>query len=108
MTPGHKGNMTALNASTGAILWQTPTHENPTMGAASCVPDTFNNAAVGADGTVYFGWWGGYVYAVDGKTGTILSSFQTQSGIQGAPAIGDGVVYFSTCEHLYAFKKDTR
>ena len=104
ITPGHKGTMTALNVSTGAILWQTQTHANPSIGSASCVPDTFDNAAVGADGTVYFGWWGGHVYALDGATGSKLSSFATGSGIQGGPAIGDGVVYFQTCEHLYAFR----
>jgi outer membrane protein assembly factor BamB len=104
LTPGHKGTMTALNVSTGEILWQTQTHANPSSGSASCVPDTFNNAAVGADGTVYFGWWGGHVYALDGATGSKLSSFATGSGIQGGPAIGDGVVYFQTCDNLYAFR----
>jgi len=97
------GNMTALNASTGALLWQTRTHDNPLLKPASCAPDTFNNAAVGMDGTVYFGWWGGYVYAVEGRTGKVLDWYETKSGIQGAPAISDGVVYFPTCDHLYAF-----
>ena len=96
--------MTALNASTGELLWQTRTHPNPRVVAATCIPDTFDNPAVGADGTVYFGWWGGHVYAVEGATGRTLSSFRTGSGIQGAPAIGNGVVYFQTCENLYAFR----
>jgi outer membrane protein assembly factor BamB len=104
LAPIGVGMMSALNLTTGELLWQTPTDANPSGEAVSCAPDTFNNAAVGADGTVYFGFYGGFVYAVDGVSGELLDSYEIKEGIQGAPAIGDGVVYFQGCTTLFAFR----
>ena len=63
------------------------------------------------DGTVYFGSWDTYLYAVDAATGREKWKFKTgedaenhnQTGIQSSPAIVDGTVYFGCRDsHLYA------
>mmetsp|Transcript_41386 Transcript_41386/g.102881 ORF Transcript_41386/g.102881 Transcript_41386/m.102881 type:complete len:150 (-) Transcript_41386:194-643(-) len=108
------GVMEAINISTGQVVWSTKAHtligyispratdKIPTN--VECEPDSFANPSVGADGTVYFGWHGGMVYALDGRTGTVKSEYPTGTGIQANPAIGDGMVAFLTCNELIVFK----
>jgi len=68
-----------------------------------CEPDAWANAAVDAKGTVYYGYQGGALYAIEGATGKVLSQYDAGAGIQGEPAIGDGFVVFATCTDLLIF-----
>jgi len=52
--------MHALDPKSGMLVWETPTH-----GAVK-------GGAVAVDGTVYFGDYGGYLWALDGKTGRVI------------------------------------
>ena len=57
-----------------------------------------------ANGTVYYGWQGGKLYAIEGSSGAVLSHYSVDAGTQGEPAIGpDGAVYFATCTQLLRF-----
>ena len=56
-----------------------------------------------AEGKVIFGSTDGNVYALDGKTGSLLWKYTTQGMIWGAPTIFDGVCYIGSMDHnLYA------
>ncbi|KAL1522591.1 hypothetical protein AB1Y20_017575 [Prymnesium parvum] len=111
--PWH-GAMEAIDIATGKVLWSTPTHTlvgyiSPRANGATpsnieCEPDAFPNPSVGADGTVYHGWHAGLVYALNGTTGAIKSIYPIGNGMQGNPAIGDGLVAFLTCNELVVFR----
>jgi len=100
------GYMFALDAVTGEQLWRVDAE--PLVGAIppvdpKCEPDAWANAAVDAKGTVYYGYQGGALYAIEGATGKVLSQYDAGAGIQGEPAIGDGFVVFATCTDLLIF-----
>jgi len=58
-----------------------------------------------ADGVVYVGSLGNYLYAVDAKSGQQKWKFKTNDKIYSSPAVADGVVYFGSCDtYLYAVK----
>jgi len=102
------GYMFALNLTTGELVWRLDApdldHYTPPPGSPSCVVDAFSSPAVDANSTVYYGWQGGKLYAVDGHSGTVLSDYLVDAGTQGEPAIGpDGAVYFATCTQLLRF-----
>jgi polyvinyl alcohol dehydrogenase (cytochrome) len=82
------GSWSALDAATGQILWQTA---DP-LGAFDPGPVTV------ANGVAYAGSMDklGHVYALDAATGTILWSFATGGGVNGGPAVVDGVVYWGS------------
>ena len=107
--PGFTG---AVNISTGELLWRL---DAPDMVGAippgnapgpKCEPDAWVNPAVDAHGTVYTGWQGGYVYAIDGRTGALTGNYSTAAGIQAAAAITNGAVYFATCTELLKFERE--
>ncbi|HEX4014140.1 MAG TPA: PQQ-binding-like beta-propeller repeat protein [Candidatus Cybelea sp.] len=54
--------MHALDASTGMLVWETPTH------------GVVKGGAVAVDGVIYFGDLGGYLWALDAKTGRVVGS----------------------------------
>jgi len=61
-----------------------------------------------ADGTVYVGSDGGYVYALDDGTGHLLWSDRTGGPVGSKPAVADGTVYVGSGDgHVYALDADT-
>jgi len=93
------GNVYALNARTGTLLWKFQTgnvvHASPAI----------------ADGMVYVGSWDSYFYALDEASGRERWRFKTgedpaihnQQGIQSSAVVADGMVYFGCRDsHLYA------
>ncbi len=83
------GFWSALDASTGKVLWQTP---EPTQGTPAI------SSISNANGVVYFGSLdaAGHMYAVDASSGKVLWSFASGGSVQGAPSIVDGVVYWGS------------
>lgn len=119
--PPYLGTVYGLNAANGEVLWQyeaTPlpkemleTFFNLCPGQHLSLrspilnlPDSFSMPAIGGDGTVYIGWQAGFILAIDGATGKLLSSFETKEGIQGQPAIGPaGEVVVAAGRHVHCF-----
>lgn len=103
------GTVFSLDAETGETVWtfNPPEWKQSACAGSSwtelCLPDAFTNPSVDASGTLYIGWMGGVAYAIDGTTGSMLSSWETRSGMQGAPAVADGMVVFSSCQRMAAF-----
>lgn len=106
-----KAELRAFDAETGADLW---TFQSPSMmihGSSGpraalvedSIPDTWSTPSIGADGTIYVGWQGGKHFAIDGATGTMVSSFYTGFGTQGGPAIGDGLLVIASTGKVAAF-----
>ncbi len=97
------GSWSALDASTGKILWQTA---DPTAGSLD-----FGAVSV-ANGVVYAGSQAktGNMYAFDARTGKILWSYASGGSVLDGPSIVDGVVYWgsgyrigTSNNKLYAF-----
>jgi outer membrane protein assembly factor BamB len=77
----YDGNLYALNATTGAKVWNYP--------AGSWV---YSSPAV-ANGVVYVGSGDGNVYALNASTGTKLWNYPMGSSVYSSPAVANGVVY---------------
>jgi polyvinyl alcohol dehydrogenase (cytochrome) len=82
------GLWTALDAATGAILWQTA---DPEGGAY--ITDGFVSSA---NGVVYAGSSGGNFYAMDAKSGKIEWTFPSGGAVWSGATIVDGVVYWGS------------
>jgi eukaryotic-like serine/threonine-protein kinase len=93
------GNIYALNAASGALLWKFKTgdvvHASPAI----------------SGGTLFIGSWDSYFYAIDAVSGKEKWRFKTgedsvihnQVGIQSSAAVAGGMVYFGCRDsHLYA------
>ncbi|MCE1245498.1 MAG: PQQ-binding-like beta-propeller repeat protein [Firmicutes bacterium] len=93
---GDDGNIIAINASDGAILWK-----HKTM-------DWVNNPFVIKDGVLYAGGMDKRVFAIDAVTGRKKWETKTGGWIVDTPAIGETRV-FALCKdgYLYFIKKDT-
>ncbi|HLI95927.1 MAG TPA: PQQ-binding-like beta-propeller repeat protein [Candidatus Baltobacteraceae bacterium] len=93
----------AINASTGAELWQ----YTPTAGNGG---GYYNPAAI-ADGRVYISGIGsgGNLYALNAKTGAVDFITATASSVNtdSSPSIANGVVYVSCQSDLCAFNSFT-
>jgi outer membrane protein assembly factor BamB len=88
----------ALDETTGVQLW-----------ASIIFPAILNRPAY-ADGRLYLGSNGGYLYCVNASDGEKLWEYEaTVSGtVQTAPAVVDGLVYFGTSDnYLYALNAST-
>ena len=85
----------ALDAASGALVWQFQGTDVPT--ADDAAPVSFDSAPVIVDGTLYTGsgWYGG-LFALDAATGEERWRFDTLGGAGTSPAVRDGVVYIST------------
>jgi len=70
------GSVTAVDLNTGKIAWKTPLAE-PQRGGVTTT----------ASGLVFAGGGGGFLYAMDAKTGAILWQFQTGGPIASGPTI---------------------
>ena len=66
--------------------------------------DIDSSPAIGTDGTIYFGDWGGWIHALN-PNGTLKWKYHTGNIVTGSPAIGpDGAVYCGSHDNkLYAF-----
>jgi outer membrane protein assembly factor BamB len=69
------------DATTGALVWSTPTDNHP------------KGSATVADGLVFAGTLNGTLYALDALTGDIVWQAATGSRIESTPAVAGGVVY---------------
>jgi polyvinyl alcohol dehydrogenase (cytochrome) len=104
------GMWAALDAATGAILWQTPDpssfrsqfglYVSPGYGAFK--GPGFFGTTMGpmtvANGVVFAGSMDpeGHMYAFDAATGAILWSFASGGSVMSAPSVVDGVVYWGS------------
>ena len=98
------GNVYAVDAQTGALLWKFPTKD-----VVHSSPAVVNN-------TVYIGSWDSYLYAIDADSGQEKWSFKSgedntihnQVGFQSSPTVVDGTVYVGCRDaHVYALDAAT-
>ncbi len=90
-TAGTNGDLLALDAEEGNIIWSYSTGEL-----------TFGGVAV-VDGVVYGGSYTNKFYAVNEDTGTLIWEFETNGPINGAPAIVDGMLIWGSSDgYVYA------
>jgi outer membrane protein assembly factor BamB len=88
--------MSAVNASTGTLLW------SYTAGGYA-----WSVAAV-ANGVAYFGSLDGNVYALNARTGIKLWSYATGGSVDCSPAVANGVVYVGSDDsNVYALNAST-
>jgi outer membrane protein assembly factor BamB len=89
-TPGIDGEIVALDARTGTVLWRHrigPSETSPLV----------------ADGRVYVGDWNGWIYALNAKTGREAWRFRTGGEVKGALALSGRRLYVGSYDHhLYA------
>lgn len=97
------GNVYALDAQTGALVWKFPTG------------DVVHASPAVVNGTVYIGSWDSFFYAIDAETGQEKWRFKggedlfihNQQGFQSSAAV-DGIVYTGCRDgHLYALDAAT-
>jgi polyvinyl alcohol dehydrogenase (cytochrome) len=81
------GFWSALDVSTGTVIWQTA---DPTTGATDA-----GSLSV-ANGVLYAGSSSGFMYALDAATGKILWSFASGGSVVDGPSIVDGVLYWGS------------
>jgi outer membrane protein assembly factor BamB len=115
------GNLYALNASTGALVWDYPSGAGATPAVANGVvyvdgvyalnattgallwTSPFGSFPAVADGVVY-SVGGNDVYALNASTGALLWSYATGGTVSTRPAIANGMVYVgSNDNNVYAF-----
>jgi glucose dehydrogenase len=90
------GDLYALNASTGAILWS-----YTTGGPVTSSPAVVN-------GVVYVGSSDRNVYALNASTGAKLWSYTTAAIVRSSPAVANGVVYVGSDDfNVYALNAST-
>lgn len=98
----------ALDAETGAKKWAYKTASSPNPPIDPRFPDHgISSSAVISDGIVYFGTFGGYLYALNSITGEKLWEFKTDSEIKQSPAVSNGVIFYSSLPNLYALDSKT-
>jgi polyvinyl alcohol dehydrogenase (cytochrome) len=83
------GAWSALDATTGKILWQTP---DPTSGAID------ESSLSVANGVLYAGSFdsAGHMYALNAATGKVLWSFASGGSVLDGPSIVNGIVYWGS------------
>jgi polyvinyl alcohol dehydrogenase (cytochrome) len=85
------GAWSALDVTTGKILWQTA---DPTAGAID------RGSVSVANGVMYVGSNSGQMYALDAATGNILWNFASGGTVVDGPSIVDGTLYWGSGYHL--------
>ena len=81
------GSWSALDVSTGRILWQTP---DPTVGAI----DTGSVSV--ANGVMYAGSYSGQMCALNAETGKILWTFDSGGSVIDGPSIVNGFLFWGS------------
>ncbi len=85
------GNVYALDAHTGAMLW------------SYAIGRLYSSPAV-ADGVLYVGSANDNVYALNAHSGAMLWSYTTGAQVFSSPAVANGVVYVGSDDgSVYAF-----
>mmetsp|Transcript_32595 Transcript_32595/g.77473 ORF Transcript_32595/g.77473 Transcript_32595/m.77473 type:complete len:1039 (-) Transcript_32595:222-3338(-) len=93
-----RGKVVALDPKSGKELWAfTPEPHRGVCcsGASEKMPwkaCPWSSAACGADGLLYVGWHGGFLFVLDGATGEKRSEWKVGASVQGTPALGPGGV----------------
>jgi outer membrane protein assembly factor BamB len=89
----HSHAVFALNASTGALIWETPT--------SSVYPDEISSTAV-ANGLVYVAvenvGFGGELYVLNASTGVQVWSYQPAAWLPSSPTVSGGNVYVAASD----------
>jgi outer membrane protein assembly factor BamB len=92
---GLDGELVALSAATGKVLWE------QTIGPSESSP-------VVVGGRLYVGDWSGRVSCYEASGGRLLWSFQAGGEVKGAIAVAGGTVYFGAYDsHVYALDAAT-
>lgn len=111
---GQNGSVFRLDADTGELLWEFETDELPDgssmwrRNSAGARNGGVPSGPTVADGTVYFGSYAGYVYAVDAETGTENWSYHVDAPFVTSPAVHDGTVYIGGYDtNLHAIDAET-
>jgi outer membrane protein assembly factor BamB len=108
------GNVYALDALTGAKIWNYTTSIQP----ISTWGNQVTSSPAVSDGIVYVGSVGGNVYALNASTGAKIWNYYTNPirlygggyfyGVQASPAVANGVVYVGTVDgNMYALNAST-
>jgi polyvinyl alcohol dehydrogenase (cytochrome) len=88
------GSWAALDAATGAILWQVPASGqnplDPTLAAGSTGQTTV------ANGVFFAGSLSGDMVALDAATGKLLWKFASGGSVVSGPSIVDGTLYWGS------------
>ena len=88
------GSWAALDAATGAVLWQVPaTGQNPLRPE---LPSGATGQVTAANGVMYAGALSGDMVALDGETGKLLWRFASGGSVISGPSIVDGVLYWGS------------
>lgn len=128
--------LSALDAATGHILWETPTtgpiHTSPAVAGDKLyiglqdwrvlalhretgqtlweftMQNPVSGSAAVAHGIVYIGSMDGFLYALDAATGKLIWQFKTQAHPLSPPALADGTLFVSSTDgSLYALNPRT-
>ena len=110
-----EGKLIALNASSGARLWEVPFKTASTGGGFGCTPTQTTVAIYGTPAVegelVYIGGYNGKIYAVQASSGALRWVYPREDDLQpivGGPVVAQGKVYVgSSDEKLYALDAAT-
>jgi outer membrane protein assembly factor BamB len=96
------GEFYALSSADGALLWSFSVAETHPPDSTTSVAISAA-AAIGADGSIYFGCENNYLYALN-SDGSLLWSYAAAEPIRSSPAISnDGTLFFAAQDgYLYA------
>ena len=101
-TPWNGGSWAALNAATGAFVWQV---EDPGMDPIHPAnPSMALGPVTVANGVLYCADMAGSMFALSTATGSTLWSFQAAGSVNAAPAIYNGVLYWGSGYHNFPSK----
>lgn len=114
-----RSQVVALDPMTGDLTgWEfTPPDWMHTGGAGDtqkkdCFQDAVSNAAIGGDGSVYFGHMNGKIYAIKDTNGDghidedEVSSWDGHRIDQGSPGIASGMLVYSPCDGIHVFNRE--
>jgi outer membrane protein assembly factor BamB len=105
-----RGELAAIDIqdSSGTVIWQFPVKDEKHPDGSKILPEAIYSTPLVADTTVYFGAYGGWVYALDLTTGAILWQGETGGPVIGSVAVDSGVAYVVSDDgRLYALDAET-
>jgi len=107
------GKLVAFDADTGEEVWgrQWDKYWRHTHVAGSFAedpgptwPDAWGGLSVDCTGTIYCHWMDGMVYAIDGRSGDIISSYDTGNSSNAQIVLGPGIVVFTGGFAVFCFR----